>query len=184
MDENDRPLADRRTNPYRSAMQIDERARDRKTKPRALHAIVQCSAQLFEWPAKPCQRRRWNAHSGIFYIDVQSTLDHPRADADAAVIWGVFHRIAQEDREDLFNRLAVGMNALARKRFGDNADFLFGGDRFDLRDRGTDRSVDLEVGLLNHKPARFEARHIENILDHVAQAFATLLYVLAIFGIF
>ena len=57
-------------------MQIDERAGDGKTKSRTLHAIVEGPAQLFERPAKPCQRRRRNAYSGILHIDVQSPLNH------------------------------------------------------------------------------------------------------------
>lgn len=130
-------------------MQIDERTRDGKTKTRTLHAIVQSSIQLFEWPAKPCQRRGRDSYSGIFHIDVQSALNHPRADTNAAVIWREFDRVAQEDREDLFNCLVVGMDALARQGFGDDTDFLLGGDRCNLRDRGADRRVDLEVGLLN-----------------------------------
>ncbi len=119
MDEDDRAIADRRPDPNRAAMQIDERARDGKTKTRALHAIVEGSIHLFEGPAKPCQRRRRNAHSGIFHIDIQSPLNHPRADADAAVIGREFDRVAQEDRENLFNRLAVGIDVLARQGFGD-----------------------------------------------------------------
>src|SRR5208337_3229516 len=119
-------------------MQINERTRDSKTKTRALHAIVQSSIQLFEGPAKPCQRCGWDSYSGIFHIDVQSALNHPRADADAAVIWREFDRVAQEDREDFFNCLVVGMDALARQGFGDDTDFLLGGRRIIIQKSGDD----------------------------------------------
>ena len=62
-----------------------------------------------------------DAYSGIFHIDVQSALNHPCADADAAVIWREFDRVAQQDvRMYFFNCLVVGMDALARQGFGDD----------------------------------------------------------------
>jgi len=60
-------------------MQIDERTRDGKTETRTLHAIVQSSIQLFEGPAKP-RSARVGFLFGIFHIDVQSALNHPRAE--------------------------------------------------------------------------------------------------------
>ena len=76
------------------------------------------------------------------------------------------------------------MDMGVRQGFGENANFLFGGDGFNRRNRRADRGIDLEISLLKPDPAGFEARHVEDIRDYAEQILATLPYVAAIAGIF
>ena len=157
MHADDRASADSRADAHRAAMQIDQRTRDGEAEPRAFHAIVERAVELFERPAKPRERRRRDAHAGILHIDIEGALNQPRADADATFVGREFDGVAKQDREDLLDRRAVGVDALAGQVSATTTISFSRGDRLDLRDRARDRGVDLEFGSFAAGPGRLRA---------------------------
>ena len=177
-DHDQRAGAGRGADAHRAAMQLDQRFRDGKAKPRALMALGELALDLLERPAEfLAARRAVDADAGIRDRDDDGAARHraPRTD-DAAAVGRELHGVGQEIEHDLLQRAAVGAQAQRRGAISAVNVQLLVLRRAPDTTRMASARIWSSSNVFEIEPdaAGLDLRHVENVVDDVEQIVAAV----------